>query len=108
MEIKDWNRLRSNNLKSGQIIKIKTKVKKATTSNVESEPVVPNNNAPKNNTTPKNNAAPTAKPKTYTVKSGDTLYKIASKNNLTLEELKKLNPKVSSNLKVGQKIIVSK
>jgi membrane-bound lytic murein transglycosylase D len=107
-EIKDWNRLRSNNLKSGQIIKIKTKVKKATTSNVESEPVVPNNNAPKNNTTPKNNAAPTAKPKTYTVKSGDTLYKIASKNNLTLEELKKLNPKVSSNLKVGQKIIVSK
>ena len=34
--------------------------------------------------------------------------KLRSGAQLTDEELKKLNPKVSSNLKVGQKIIVSK
>jgi len=106
-EIKDWNRLRSNSLKSGQTIKIKTKVKKAASGNSEVESTDPSTSTPKNNNTPKNTPPP-AKPKTYTVKSGDTLYKIASKNNLSLEELKKLNPKVSTNLKVGQKIIVSK
>ncbi len=99
--------MRSNSLKSGQTIKIKTKVKKAASVNSEAESTAPSTSTPKDNNTPKNTPSP-AKPKTYTVKSGDTLYKIASKNNLSLEELKKLNPKVSANLKVGQKIIVSK
>lgn len=42
----------------------------------------------------------------YTVKSGDSLYKIAKQNNTTISKLKQINGLKSSNLKIGQKIIV--
>ncbi len=45
--------------------------------------------------------------KVYTVKSGDTLYGIARKYNLSVDELKKLNNLTSNNLSIGQKLIVS-
>lgn len=48
------------------------------------------------------------KTKTYTIVAGDTLTKVANKHNLTLAELKELNPKISSKIYIGQKIIVSK
>jgi len=44
----------------------------------------------------------------YTVKSGDTLYGIANKYNLTVNELKELNNLTSNTLSIGQKLIVSK
>ena len=44
----------------------------------------------------------------YTVKSGDTLYGIANKYNLTVDELKKLNNLTSNSLSIGQKLNVSK
>lgn len=43
----------------------------------------------------------------YTVKSGDTLYSIARKYNLTVDELKKLNNLTSNSLSIGQKLNVS-
>lgn len=43
----------------------------------------------------------------YVVKKGDTLYKIANKYNLSVDELKKLNNLSSDNLNIGQKLIVS-
>jgi len=46
--------------------------------------------------------------KIYTVKSGDTLYGIANKYNLTVNELKKLNNLTSNSLSIGQKLNVSK
>lgn len=45
--------------------------------------------------------------KTYKVVAGDTLTKIANKHDLTLAELKELNPKLTSKIYVGQAIIVS-
>lgn len=39
---------------------------------------------------------------TYIVKSGDSLYSIASKNGTTVDELKKLNNLTSNNLTIGQ------
>lgn len=39
---------------------------------------------------------------TYTVKSGDTLYKIATQNNTTVDILKELNNLSSNTLSIGQ------
>jgi hypothetical protein len=49
---------------------------------------------------------PESHTKWYTVKSGDSLSRIASRNKTTLKTILKLNPKLSENstLRVGQKI----
>lgn len=44
----------------------------------------------------------------YTVKKGDTLWTIARKNGLTVDELKQLNNLTSNSLSVGQTLKVSK
>ncbi|MCB4809607.1 glucosaminidase domain-containing protein [Tamlana sp. 62-3] len=49
--------------------------------------------------------APTYK-ETYTVSKGDTLYSISRKYNLTVAELQKLNGLRSTNLSIGQVLIV--
>ena len=41
----------------------------------------------------------------YIVKSGDSLYSIAAKNNTTVNEIKKLNNLTSNTLSIGQKLI---
>lgn len=81
-EILVWNNLQNTSLFIGQKLSIKK------TNTVQPKPVTP---APK----PK---------KYYTVKTGDTLSRIATKNNLTLAQLKKLNPGVGNVIRVGDKI----
>lgn len=44
----------------------------------------------------------------YTVKKGDTLYSIASKNGLTVNELKSLNNLTSNTLTIGQSLLIDK
>lgn len=44
--------------------------------------------------------------KIYTVKKGDTLYGIAKKHGMSIQELKKLNDLVLNNLSIGQKLKV--
>jgi len=43
----------------------------------------------------------------YTVKAGDTLYGIANKYSLSVDELKNMNNLKNNNLSVGQKLLVS-
>ena len=43
----------------------------------------------------------------YTVKKGDTLYSIARKYNLSIEDLKKINNLTTNTLSIGQKIKIS-
>ena len=45
---------------------------------------------------------------TYIVQKGDTLYSIASKYNVTVDELKKLNNLSSNTLSIGQKLYIKK
>lgn len=81
-EILEWNALQTSNVYVGQRLTLKkTNTQKAT-------PITP-----------------TPKPKKYyAVKSGDTLSRIASKHNITLAQLKKLNPGVGNVIRVGDKI----
>ena len=44
--------------------------------------------------------------KTYTVKSGDTLYGIARDNNTTVTDIQSLNNLATSNLSIGQKLLI--
>ncbi|HCT54750.1 MAG TPA: hypothetical protein DF712_20080 [Balneola sp.] len=51
--------------------------------------------------------SPSASPNTYyLVKSGDSLYKIARENDMTVQELKDLNNLTSNNLRIGQRLAV--
>ena len=50
----------------------------------------------------------TANADTITVQAGDTLFRIAKNNRLTLSELKALNGLTSNNIRVGQVLKVSK
>ncbi len=43
----------------------------------------------------------------YTVKKGDTLWSIARENNITVDELKKLNNLTTNFLSIGQKLLLS-
>ena len=45
--------------------------------------------------------------RTYTVSKGDTLYSIAKRHNLTVDELKALNKLRSNHLDIGQKLLVT-
>lgn len=49
---------------------------------------------------------PTSNETYYTVKQGDTLFKIAQQYKLTVDELKALNKLADNNIKIGQKLIV--
>ena len=71
-EIKDLNNLISNNLSVGQVLEI------------------PSNNQNKD------------EENTYTVKSGDSLWNIANRLGITVNELKSLNNLTSNNLSIGQ------
>ncbi|QER42489.1 LysM peptidoglycan-binding domain-containing protein [Thermodesulfobacterium sp. TA1] len=88
-ELKQTNHLKSNNLKPGQILKIvvsqpPSKVRNLTTKapsikqNLNSEPLI------------------------YVVQKGDTLFSIAKRFGVSVEELKNLNQLSENSLKVGQ------
>ena len=42
----------------------------------------------------------------YTVVSGDTLYQISRKFNISVDELKRINNLTSNNLSIGQKLLI--
>ncbi|MFY0600009.1 MAG: LysM peptidoglycan-binding domain-containing protein [Cyclobacteriaceae bacterium] len=82
-DILKWNNLTDNNIKPGQTLALTPKQ-----STSESVPA-------------KEELEP-EKPKTYTVKPGDSLWGIAKKFNLSVDELKSLNDKPSNELKIGE------
>jgi flagellum-specific peptidoglycan hydrolase FlgJ len=46
--------------------------------------------------------------KTYTIKQGDTLYSIAKRFGLTVDQLKTLNNMADNTIKIGQKLVIAK
>jgi LysM repeat protein len=85
-QIMEWNALQTSNVYVGQRLTLKQ------INTIKQAPIQP---------------VPVVKPKKYyTVKAGDTLSRIATKNNLTLAQLKKLNPGVGNMIRVGDRIRV--
>ncbi|MES2458583.1 MAG: LysM peptidoglycan-binding domain-containing protein [Bacteroidota bacterium] len=132
-EIKRINNLRSINLQIGQVLKIPAKAEaqdapeETTSATVEKiSPVVPQpviqTNIPKavqpavtdKKELNKNidlNAKPQPNPNeeeliVHTVASNETIYSIASKYKLTIDQLKAKNDLTSSSLSVGQKLLI--
>jgi LysM repeat protein len=117
-DIKKWNKLKSSTLKIGQNLKVKVKVKKTITIPKVTEPadttsttpkVTPTVEEPKATPTPPKPAAPKEEYVYYTVKSGDSLSSIASKNRVSVDSIVKLNKGLNPNkIQVGQKIKIKK
>ncbi|MDF2437860.1 MAG: soluble lytic murein transglycosylase-like protein [Bacteroidota bacterium] len=97
-ELKQWNGIKSSTVKAGKKLTIYTYQKKPAT--VSASP------APEK----KETAAPgAAKYKYYTVKKGDSLFKIAKEHNTTVEAIKQLNGFGSKyTLVPGKKLKVAK
>jgi membrane-bound lytic murein transglycosylase D len=90
-QLKQWNNLQSNVIRVGQVLTIHT-AKEAGTLASNSETLALT-------TVPSG-------PKTYTVRSGDTLWIISQKHALTIDQIKRLNNLNSSTIKPGQRLIV--
>ncbi len=83
-KLKSLNNLTSNNLTIGDSLIVKD-----SSENSDNSSSVDNN-------------------KYYIVKKGDSLYSIARRNNMTVDELKSLNNLTSNILSIGQKLIISR
>ena len=86
-DIKRWNKLKNNNLRIGQVLII-------------------NGAAPQSGSSGSSSSKETYI--NYTVKSGDTLSKIARNHKVTVANLKKWNSLTSDNLKPGQVLKIRK
>ncbi|MEQ9593197.1 MAG: LysM peptidoglycan-binding domain-containing protein [Cyclobacteriaceae bacterium] len=97
-DIKSWNNLSSNMIRTGQNLKIWV------LPSYHSEALVARNNAGSQHA-PAKVSLPNSK--IYVVQPGDTLWDISRKfDGLTIEKLKTLNNLKSNNLQPGQKLIV--
>lgn len=124
-----WNNLDGSPLKLGQPLKIRTDKEIVSTTPATPSPTpstTPKPQSPKTETieivvpTKQSTKAPSKTPanqgntaaaepvKYYTVKSGDTLYKIARENSVTVGQLKEWNNKADLNVSLGEKLVVKK
>lgn len=102
LQIKKWNKLRSYSLKRGKILKIYTQMEQAPKIAIHSTPSV----VVKNKTIKPGGSAKSKKLKTHTVKSGETLYSISKKYQMSVDSLKKLNHLRGNTIRKGQKLKV--
>lgn len=116
-DIRAWNGLKSNYLKPGQKLTIysygappaQPKPESTSASPSESSTPATQTTKPQNNgnTSSTPSASSGAKYKYYTVKSGDSLYKISQKTGVSMDEIKRLNGLNSKTmLHPGQKLKV--
>ncbi len=113
-EIIDWNGLTSTRINVGQLLKIQQKVTEevpnekylqavADSINGTNEVVAPEKVTP----TPTPAPTPAVVKKYYTIRSGDTFSRIASRHGISMNQLQRLNPGVSpSRIRAGQRLRV--
>lgn len=94
-QIKRWNELESNALKPGQLLRIRPG------GATEEAPSATEKETPTEETGQEQSSS-----SYYVVKSGDTLYEIARKHNMSVSQLKALNNLTTNNIRVGQRLLV--
>jgi membrane-bound lytic murein transglycosylase D len=100
-DIKKWNNLKSNNIRSGQRLNIWTR--QSTKSSVAMSTKSKERSGNKNNLT----SVTIKGSKTYVVQPGDTLWDITQKfSGLTIDKIKKLNKLNNNKIQPGQKLVV--
>lgn len=95
--LKKANNLSTDTLKVGQKLTIPTTAPSTTAASTT--PATASAPAPASTMTTSDGTA-------YTVAAGDSLWKIATRNGITVDALKKANNLTSDSLKVGQKLII--
>lgn len=95
-ELKRLNNLRSDKLVAGMRLEIKKE---------QNNKVVNGNKKLSRNIASKPKKS---EPKTYIVKKGDTIWKIAKRFNMTVDDLKEINELQDNFIKVGQRLYLSK
>lgn len=106
-DIKKWNNLSSNSVSPGKRLVIKTT--EGTADNNSATVAVNENKTAETKVVTANNTGATQKAatttyKTYTVKSGDSLWYIANKYGVTVDQIKKQNGLKGNSLQTGQKL----
>lgn len=87
--LKEWNKLKSTVIHTGQILYL-----------------YPQGQATSSGGSTRTLAQNSSSSKTYTVKTGDSLWNISQKHSLSIEEIKRLNNLNSTTIKPGQRLIV--
>lgn len=97
-QLKKWNNLRSSNIRVGQILYIYPNGSYPTTTSSSS-------GSKSSSKTSASSSKPKSSSVTYTVKSGDSLYKIAKKYpGISADNIKKANGLKNDNIRPGQKL----
>ncbi len=105
-ELKAANKLTSNNLSVGQTLQVKGASSSSSGNITVIKPVQPSPTQPTAPTQPPSGAANTAAFTTYRVAAGDTLFGVARRFGMTVDEVKAANNLTSNNLSVGQSLRV--
>ena len=104
-ELMDWNDLTTARITVNQLLKIQTKVSTTVENEEYQEAVADSIENATNKPVPPIQAPPVKK--YYTIRSGDTYSKIASRHGLTVNQLTRLNPGVSpGRIRAGQRVRV--
>lgn len=90
-ELRRMNNLKTDKLKVGQKIRLKNTDRKLARKNLLKDKSQKNKDIEK----------------TYTVKKGDTVYRIAKRFDISVEDIKELNELKDNSLKIGQRLIIS-
>lgn len=103
-DIRSWNRIRGNLIRVGQRLSIWV----LPTYNSSTKKLYAASKTSKSKPKPSSNTAPAVvgAGKTYTVKSGDSLWSISKSNNTSIEKLKLANKLTSNTIKPGQSLVI--
>ncbi|MCY9282381.1 LysM peptidoglycan-binding domain-containing protein [Bacillus haynesii] len=97
-ELKTLNNLKSDTIYPNQVLKVKGTVSSGSK---------PSSGSSSSSSSSKTNTSSRSKTTTYTVKPGDSLWKIANSMNVTVQSIREANQLKTDVLQVGQKLKIS-